>query len=238
MPKGKAIAILGAKGGVGTTTIAANLAAEFAAAPNCSVVLVDLNLFLGDVGLHTGVESGPTVLTVIAAETVPAADLARHPLGFSVLGLASDLSDADEVPAETVVWLLDSLRAQFDCVVVDAGTDLNEVSLTACRYADDRLLVTTEQRSALIGAKRRLHVLSQLEIPGALALGVINRAHADSGVNPVAVQQAIGLTVVARIRNAWAENQAALTAKKLLREHCPTANVTHDYTQITRHVRY
>ena len=239
MPTGKAIAILGAKGGVGTTTIAANLAAEFAARPDQSVVLVDLNLFLGDVGLHTGIESGPTVLTVIASDSAPdASALARHPLGFSVLGLASDLSDADEVPAEAVVWLLDSLRAQFDCVVVDAGTDLNEVSLTACRYADDRLLVTTEQRSSLIGAKRRLHVLSQLEIPGTVALGVINRAHADSGVNPAAVHQAIGLTVIARIRNAWADNQAALTAKKLLREHCPTANVTHDYTQITRHVRY
>jgi MinD-like ATPase involved in chromosome partitioning or flagellar assembly len=159
-------------------------------------------------------------------------------MGFSVLGLDPDLSDADEVPAEAVVHLLDGLRSAFDIVVIDAGTDLNEVSLTACRYADERLLVTTEQRSSLIGAKRRLIVLGKLGIPGTLAWGVINRAHSDSGVNPTAVQQAIGLTVIARIRNAWADNQAALTAQKLLREHCPNANVTHDYTQITRHMRY
>ena len=238
MNTGKAIAVLGSKGGVGTTTIAANLAAELNADASRGVVLVDLNLFLGDVGVHIGVESGPTVLQVIAQGSLEPNALATHPLGFAVLGLASDLSDADEVPAEAVVALIDALRGAFEWVVIDAGTDLNEVSLTACRYADERLLVTTEQRPALIGAKRRLRVLSQLEIPGTLALGVINRAHADSGVNPVAVQQAIGLTVIARIRNAWADNQGALTAKKLLREHCPGANVTHDYTQITRHVRY
>lgn len=238
MPNGKAIAILGAKGGVGTTTIAANLAAELATNPDRSIVLVDLNLFLGDVGLHVGVESGPTVMGALNSETTDPGELAQHAMGFSVLGLDPDLSDADEVPAEAVVHLLDGLRSAFDIVVIDAGTDLNEVSLTACRYADERLLVTTEQRSSLIGAKRRLIVLGKLGIPGTLAWGVINRAHSDSGVNPTAVQQAIGLTVIARIRNAWADNQAALTAQKLLREHCPSANVTHDYTQITRHMRY
>jgi pilus assembly protein CpaE len=238
MPTGKAIAILGAKGGVGTTTIAANLAGEFAATDGLRVVLVDLNLFLGDVGVHVGVENGPTVLSVISAESTSPEAFPLHRMGFHVLGLASDLSDADEVPAEAVVHLLDQLREHYDRVVIDAGTDLNEVSLTACRYADDRLLVTTEQRPALLGAKRRLDVLGKLEIPGTVALGVINRAHADSGVSPTAVQQAIGLKVIARIRNAWADNQGALTAQKLLREHCPEANVTHDYTQITRHMRY
>ena len=92
MNTGKAIAVLGAKGGVGTTTIAANLAAELRADASRGVVLVDLNLFLGDVGVHIGVEAGPTVLQVIAQGGVDADALARHPLGFSVLGLASDLS--------------------------------------------------------------------------------------------------------------------------------------------------
>ena len=95
MNTGKAIAVLGSKGGVGTTTIAANLAAELNADASRGVVLVDLNLFLGDVGVHIGVESGPTVLQVIAQGSLEPNALATHPLGFAVLGLASDLSDAD-----------------------------------------------------------------------------------------------------------------------------------------------
>jgi len=237
---GKAIAILGAKGGVGTTTIASNLTAELNNAPNKSVLLVDLNLFLGDVGLHVGVEQEPTVMQWIH-ESEQHADpeaIAKHPLGFSVLGLAPDLSDADDVVAEQVLHLLRSTRSHFDVVVIDCGTDLNEASLTACRYADSRLLVTTEQRPSLVGAKRRLDVLKSLEIPGKTALGVINRAHNESGVSAAAVEQAIGLPIIARIRNSWADNQSALARQKLLREHCPDAEVTHDYTQIVRHMRY
>ena len=237
---GKAIAILGAKGGVGTTTIAANVAAELAAATSDAVLLVDLNLFLGDVGLHVGLEGEPTVMQWMANPTEhPTKDsIQKHTCGFWVLGLAADLKDADAVEAQDVLFLLNQLRSLFDWVLMDCGTDLNEVSLTACAYADDRLLITTEQRPSLIGAKRRLDVLNSLEIPGKTAFGVINRAHSDSGVSPAAVEKAIGLPVIARVRNAWADNQAALAQQKLLREHCSSAGVTHDYTQIVRHMRY
>jgi len=241
MPKtGKAIAILGAKGGVGTTTIAANLSAELANSSDQSVLLVDLNLFLGDVGLHVGVEGEPTVMQWIGQTDDPLTPEAiqRHPLGFWVLGLSADLKDADAVEAQDVLYLLNQLRAQFDWVLMDCGTDLNEVSLTACAYAEERLIITTEQRPSLIGAKRRIDVLKSLEIPGKIALGVINRAHEDSGISPAAVEKAVGLPVIARIRNAWADNQSALAKQQLLREHCPSSGVTHDYTQIVRHMRY
>ena len=237
---GKAIAILGAKGGVGTTTIAANLAAELASNSAESVLLVDLNLFLGDVGLQVGLEGEPTVMQwILDPGDAPAIEqIQKHGAGFWVLGLSADLSDADAVEAQDVLALLNQLRAEFTWVLIDCGTDLNEVSLTACAYADDRLLITTEQRPSLIGAKRRMDVLKSLEIPGKVALGVINRAHKDSGVSPAAVEQAIGLPIIARIRNAWAENQAALAKKQVLRDHSPAADVTHDYTQIVRHMRY
>ncbi len=237
---GTAIAILGAKGGVGTTTIASNLAAELHNSNNRSVLLVDLNLFLGDVGLHVGLEREPTAMQWMhdRESTIPAQEIAQHPLGFSVLGLSPDLSDADDVVAEDVLHLLGRARNHFDVTVIDCGTDLNETSLTACRYSDHRILVTTEQRPSLMGAKRRLEILKKLDIPGQTALGLINRAHNESGVSAAAVEQAIGLPVIARIRNAWQDNQAALAQKKLLREHCPNAGVTHDYTQISRHMRY
>ena len=169
---------------------------------------------------------------------IAASTIARHPLGFSVLGLAPDLSDADDVVADDVLHLLKRCRNNFDITVIDCGNDLNDTSLTACKYSEHRLLVTTEQRPSLMGAKRRLNILKKLDITGETALGVINRAHNESGVSASAVEQAIGLRVIARIRNAWHDNQAALAQQKLLREHCSDSGVTHDYTQITRHMRY
>ena len=69
-------------------------------------------------------------------------------------------------------------------------------------------MVTTEQRPSLIGAKRRLDVLKSLEIDGTAAVGIINRAHPDSGVSPAAVEQAIGLPIIARIRTRGGHRRA------------------------------
>jgi len=235
---GTAIAIMGAKGGVGTTTVACNLAAQLHQQGAGRVLLVDLHLFLGDVGFRLGLEQGPTVLELLAADTPDWGDGPPiHPFGFRVLGLDPDLAHADHVSAEDVVALLEGCKAHHDVVILDCGAEVTEASLAACRYSDSRLIVTTEQRPALIGAKRRLKVLAALEIPGILAAGIINRAHPDSGVDPAQVEVAVGLPIRARIRNAWQDNQMALARQKLLLESCPSAEVTRDYTIIASFMR-
>lgn len=236
---GTALAILGAKGGVGTTTVACNLAAQLYADGLGRVLLVDLHLFLGDVGYRLGVEQTPTVMDFLLP-TNGAPDWRssppRHKAGFHVLGLAPDLAGADQVAAEHIVNFLRAARPHFDRVVLDCGSDLTESSLAACRYAEQRLLVTTEQRPSLVGAGRRLRVLERLEIDGCTAIGVINRAH-PGGVSDAQVKQAIDLDIGARLRNAWSDNQTALARQQLLRESCPSADITQDFTRLCSIVR-
>jgi len=234
---GKAIAILGSKGGVGTTTVACNLAAQLHSEGAGRVLLVDLHLFLGDVGYRLGLEQQPTVGELLVSDSPDWTSAPRHRFGFHVLGLDSDLAHADHVSAEDVVSLLDGCRAGFDVVLLDCGAEVTEASLAACRYADTRLIVTTEQRPALIGAKRRLKVLGALGIPGAVATGIINRAHPNSGVEPADVTRAVGLPIGARIRNAWQDNQTALARQLLLLESCPSAGIVEDYSALTASMR-
>ncbi len=234
---GRAIAIMGAKGGVGTTTVACNLAAQLHRAGAGRVLLVDLHLFLGDIGYRLGLEQRPTVGELLQSEAPDWTSAPKHRLGFSVLGLDSDLAHADTVSAEDVVDLLAGCRAGFDVVVLDCGAEVTEASLAACRYADTRLIVTTEQRPALIGAKRRLKVLGALGIPGRVATGIINRSHPESGVTPADVERAIGLPIGACIRNAWQDNQTALSRQLLLMESCPTADIVEDYSALVSSVR-
>lgn len=234
---GTAIAILGAKGGVGTTTVACNLAAQLHASAAGTVLLVDLHLFLGDLGYRLGLEQRPTVGELLCAESPDWSTAPRHRAGFSVLGLDADLAHADTVSAEDVVGLLDGCRAAFDVVVLDCGAEISEASLAACRYSEQRFIVTTEQRPSLIGAKRRLSVLGALDIPGRIATGIINRAHPDSGVSPEDVERVVGLPIGARIRNAWADNQTALARQQLLMESCPSAGIVSDYSALASLMR-
>ena len=133
---GRAIAILGAKGGVGTTTVACNLAAQLHADGAGRVLLVDLHLFLGDIGYRLGLEQRPTVGELLASEAPDWTQAPQHRFGFHVLGLDSDLAHADHVSAEDVVDLLSGCRAGFDVVLLDCGAEVTEASLAACRYAD------------------------------------------------------------------------------------------------------
>jgi pilus assembly protein CpaE len=232
---GTATAVLGAKGGVGTTTVACNLAAQLYADGAGRVLLVDLHLFLGDVGFRLGLEQQPTVMAFLRPTgTSPdwSSGPPRHPVGFHLLGLAPDLEDADHIEAAHIVDFLSAARRHFDHVVVDCGSDLTESSLAACRYANRRLLITTEQRPSLIGAQRRLHVLEKLDIDGSTAIGIINRAHPD-GITEEQVRNAIGLQVGARLRNAWQDHQTALSQQQLLRESCPGAKISADYTRLS-----
>ena len=152
---GRAIAILGAKGGVGTTTVASNLAAELANGGSRSVLLLDLNLFLGDVGLHVGVEREPTVMTWMSAENPGDAKRNIRNTPWPCPYRARP-SDADAVEAhECCASQLGCPRSTWSSST--AGQTSTKSPHRLC-YADDRLLVN-RAATLLIGAKRRLDVL-------------------------------------------------------------------------------
>ena len=85
---GRATAILGAKE-ASERRRPPNLAAELANGGSRSVLLLDLNLFLGDVGLHVGVEREPTVMTWMSDEK-PGDARREHPGSLRWVSGSSD----------------------------------------------------------------------------------------------------------------------------------------------------
>lgn len=230
---GAAIVVLGAKGGVGTTTVAVNLAAEIAARTRKRVILVDLHLYLGDAALALDIVPNPSALSFLLqghnlgaqafAEAAP-----MHRAGFRVLGLDGDLSKADRVTASQVVHLLDRLRERHDYVLVDCGSDINETSLAALTAADRRLLVLTNEFRSLLGARRRINGLRALSLEEPLAYVVLNRDDPERPADRGAIEDAAGAPVAAAISNAWREVHTALQQGRVLSEGWPKAQVTKD----------
>ncbi len=230
---GQVIAILGAKGGVGTTTIAVNLAAELAARPKCRVLLIDLHMFLGDAALALDLVPEPNVLYFLRqganlsgqqwAEGPP-----LHRAGFRVLGLDGGIADADRVTAQQIVYLLDRTRERHDFVLLDCGSDINEVSLAALSAADRRLFVLSNEFRALLGARRRVDALKTLALEEPIAYGVLNRDDADKPADRSAIEEATAIPLAGTISNAWKEVHAALQQGRVLREGWPKAQVTRD----------
>lgn len=230
---GQIVALAGAKGGVGTTTVAVNLAAEIASRTRKRVLLVDLHLYLGDAALALDLVPEPTALNyLLNSASLGASELTEGPVlhraGFRVLGLDGDVSQAERVTAQQVVYLLDRLRERFDYVLLDCGSDMNEVSLAALSAADRRLIVLTNEFRALLGCRRRVAGMKSLGLADPVAHAVLNRDDPDRPADRGAVEEAGGIPVAAAICNAWREVHAALQQGRVLRDGWPKAQVTKD----------
>ena len=235
---GEAIALLGAKGGVGTTTIACNLAdAIVSRAPDKRVALVDINFYMGDVALLLDITPEPTTLSFLsrAAQADGRAWMESPPLhrrGFRVFGLDGDLEAADPVTAEQIVFLIERLRIWYDFVILDCGSDISEASLAACTTADRRLLVVTEQLSSRLGARRRVQALRILDPQRRATQAIVNRCHDASPEQLQRIEQSIGVTVLATLTNAWREVTTALERGRTLLEDAPRSDITRDLNTV------
>jgi pilus assembly protein CpaE len=122
---GHLFVFLGAKGGCGVTTIAANFAVSLAQESGERTLLIDLGIPLGDVAINLGIAA--TFSTHDAFQDPSRLDtnflatlLTRHASGLFVLAAPGEFSRT-EVTVDAVDKLLAVARKSFDYVVVDAG---------------------------------------------------------------------------------------------------------------------
>jgi pilus assembly protein CpaE len=235
---GEVIAMLGAKGGVGTTLVAANLAGELAARqPDRKVILVDLHVFLGDVATMLDVAPRPSVLWFLQRGAV--ADPRTwseappiHAAGFRVLGLDGDVATVDPVSAEQVVFLCAKLRDRYHTVILDLGSDINEVTLAACSVAQQRVMVLTDEHAARTGAIRRRDAMRALDLGPAPTRVILNRAQDWGPAAQERVEKAVGMPVLGGVTNAWQDMQLAMERGQVLRQCAPKSAAARDLGRI------
>lgn len=233
---GAAIALLGAKGGVGTTTVAINLADALAQRSKDRVIIVDLDVYMGDVAHALAVRPRPSALwflmrgAVVDARTWAEAP-PLHDGGFRILGLDGDVNQAEPISAEQVVLLVERLKERYEYVIVDLGSDIDEVSLAACTVADHRLVVVTQEYAARLAAKRRLNVLRELDLQPP-AKCVANMVDPDADRLLAAIEKELGVSVPAAIPYALKDARAAFEAGKTLRQVAPRSATLRAYRDL------
>ncbi|MEL6344562.1 MAG: AAA family ATPase [Myxococcota bacterium] len=240
--EGEVVALIGAKGGVGTTTVACNLVDALAPHEDEKrrLILVDLNLYMGDVAVVVDVKPEPTTLYFLtrASATEDHALVDKPPAhrnGFRVLGLDGDLENADPVSAEQVVYLIERLRQRYDFVILDCGSAVNEVSMAACSVADRRLIVLTEQLAARLGARRRLEAIRALDPERTDVQGIVNRCHDRSRENLTRIERTIGVTLLDVLANDWQNVSDALERGQTIRENAPRSDLSMDFARLAHH---
>ncbi|HEV2814125.1 MAG TPA: TadE/TadG family type IV pilus assembly protein [Solirubrobacteraceae bacterium] len=199
---GRIVVVAGAKGGVGTSTIALHLAlTAVAARPDRPVCLVDLDLQAGD--LSALLDIPPRRSIVDLAEV--AHELSYRHLSDTVYGHGSGLSvlpaphegeRAEEVTIEAARNVLGALRTRHDLVVVDAGAYVYEATGAAYELADRMIVVATPDGPALRGARRLLELWERLEVtPGDTRL-LVNRVSRKVDLQPSVAREYVPAPVL------------------------------------------
>lgn len=196
------IVVYSPKGGIGTSTIAANLAVALQQEQG-ETVLMDADLQFGDILVHLNTKATRTVSDLIQnseldAELVPEITLA-HNSGLKLLLAPPQPELADSITPQMVAEVIKSLKKHFKIVVVDTSTQLTDKTLAVLDNADYILVVTTPELPAIKSAKLFLELTNQLEFSSKQVGVLINRATLPGGILPDKIEKALKLKQAYRI---------------------------------------
>lgn len=165
--RGTLLTLCGAKGGVGTTTIAIHLAVAVAGAGH-TVCLVELDLQGGDLSGYLDVKHRHSIADLALAGDLDGAVVADalfvHPLGPHLLLAPAHGEDAEDISARAVRQILTVLRSRYDVVIVDGGGHVADANAMAVELADELVIVATPDVPALRAAKRLSKLFARLAI--------------------------------------------------------------------------
>lgn len=166
---GVVIAFAHGKGGVGATTLAANVAAALAA-DGKSVVLVDLNLQFGTAAMFFDLRPRATIVEFARGDVTRVTEedfaqfLAEHKSGVRILAAPPSPEEAELVSVGAVQQAIDLARGGRDAVVLDLAAKLDEITLAALDVTDIVCVVTAPHLAALRSTSDTLAMLTRIGI--------------------------------------------------------------------------
>ena len=183
---GTMIAVAGAKGGVGCSTVALHVA--LAAARHDAdrpVCLAELDLQTGDLRSLLDLQSHRSIADLASVAegevTVRSLDdtLYVHSTGLRVLLAPERGEDGEDIGASAARQILGALKFQYDIVICDVGSVMTEAGAVAVEMASNVLIVTTPDVPAIRAANRLLRLWERLQIdtPARILLNRTSREH-------------------------------------------------------------
>ena len=219
-PSGILVTVTGAKGGVGTTVTAVQLALAARAAGR-SVALVDMDLQSGDVASYLDVQFRRSVVDLAGIEDISVRVLQDavhdHHTGLGLLLAPEEGERGEEVDDRAARQIIGALRSRYEVVVVDCGAQMQSANAAAVELADVALLVTTPDVVSVRAAKRQVRLWDRLQIRKAEdTTTVVNRLTRNTEIQPPLVARATG-TQVARtdVPAAFKELQPCVDAGRM-----------------------
>ncbi|MFJ8883346.1 CpaE family protein [Streptomyces sp. NPDC102402] len=195
-PGGTVVTVTGAKGGVGATVTAVQLALA-AQASGRTAALVDLDLQTGDIASYLDVQFRRSIVDLAAITDISPRVLSdavfSHSTGMALLLAPGEGERGEEVSDRSVRQIVSALRSRYEIVVIDCGSQMNGANAAAIEMADTAVLVTTPDVVSVRGAKRIVRMWDRLQIRKAEeTFTLVNRFNRNTEIQPPLIQRITG----------------------------------------------
>jgi pilus assembly protein CpaE len=230
------VAVLGSRGGVGTTTLAVNLGATLAADQTHAAALLDLDLALGDADIALEVNGIETISIADLARNIERLDMnflrramAKHEgCGLSILRHPLEIAEGGLVHEGHTERILNLLKISYTHLVLDLSKSLSPNDLMGLRIADIILLVAQLELSSLRNVVRLIHCLTGEENLAEKVRVVINKQGSEAveeGISMRKAEEVIGKPIFWQVPNDPKAVIGARVAGQPLIKHAPKSRV-------------
>lgn len=162
----RTVAVCGAKGGCGKTTVAVNLALALQKEGK-KVALLDLDLDFGDVAVFLNLPRSEGISDLAGESKLTSATinnyLVRHSSGVLVLSAPTSPEFAELVKPEHIERIVTIMRAEFDYLIFDTPSNLSDCTLAVLEQSDAVYMVTNPEISALKDTRICMEVMKALD---------------------------------------------------------------------------
>lgn len=236
--RGMLVAVYSGKGGLGTTSVAVNLATALAREnPSARVALVDLVVVGGDIrvmlDLKPAYDIGDLVMKVDRIDGDLLTSLMTNgPAGTFILPSSDRPEVQDLVDGTATATILEQLRLNFHFVVLDLDHYIGERTIGALDASDRVILVTQLSVPALRSTQRTLDLFNRLGYPPAKVQIVVNRWNAESALTIKDAETVLGRSVSAKLPNDFSACADATTKGIPVLEHEPGSSLSSGFRRL------
>ena len=219
--QGQVVVVIGAKGGVGSSFITANLGAELV--PVHRVCAIDLDFSMGDLASMLDLQTSSSMQDLLGNlnrldERMLAGSVAVHPSGLHVVAQPLELLENEFLRGEDVLKVLSTAADAYQYLFVDCGGRIDEATRTAATVADLVLLVCSPDVPSVKNAWRRLHLLERQGVDLNRVRLIVNRWDKNPPLTIADIEGNLGIPVAATVANDPNRCQHAVNVGSLLRD--------------------
>jgi len=206
-PEGKVLSFVSAKGGAGTTFVAANLSHALSLLGKKRVLLIDLNTAFGDATLYVSDIKPERTLADVCRDinrldiNLLESSVVRVSPTFSILAAPAEPDPGGDLSADHLETIVQLARRHFDFVIIVLGRQVNSVTVRVLDNSDSIYLVLQQSLPDLRGARHLIEIFGSLGYRREKVHLLLNRFESSAPLSTGEIERILDLRVDSRVPN-------------------------------------